>query len=77
MMPVPEIVCRCLPMQARESKVLLLGGLRRSSLNGLVGAFEISYLIEELVVLILGDDVARTVEDSSHFDTQFGSLEIS
>ena len=70
-------VCRCLPVPIQRQRKLFLGRLRSSGLNGPMGSFEISHLIKELVVLLLGDDVARAVEYGADLDAELGCLEIS
>ena len=78
MRPVPGIVCRCMPVLARESSGrLFLGGLWSGRLGRLVSSFEVCGLVEELVVFLLGDDVARAVEYRAYLNAQLRSLEIS
>ena len=78
MRPVPGIIRRCLSVLARESSGrLFLGGLGSGGLNGLMRAFEVCGLVEELVVFLLGDDVARTVEYRADLDTELGSLKVT
>ena len=69
-------VCRCLPVPIQRQRKLFLGRLG-SRLDGLVRAFKISHVVEELVVLLLGDDVARAVEYGADLDAELGCLEIS
>ncbi len=69
-------VCRCLPVPIQRQRKLFLGRLW-SRLDGLVRAFKISHVVEELVVLLLGDDVARAVEYGADLDAELGCLEIS
>ena len=71
MRPVPGIVCRCMPVLARESNGrLFLGGLWSGGLGRLVGSLEVCGLVEEFVVFLLGDDVARTVEYRADLNAQ-------
>lgn len=57
--------------------LLLVAGGLGSRLDRLAGILKVCHFVKELIVLVLCYDMARTVENSSYFYTQLGSLKVT